>query len=770
MMKYPKMKPIIILLTLISTAFSLQTMASPITRQQAQQNALTFMQQRGRSIAVSSLRNVPMRSATIQAAAPLYIFNIGENQGYVIASGDDCTPAILGYADSGSLDLNNMPDNMSWWLDEYARQIQFMRDNGLSASRSRTRLISMPAVSPLLTTGWDQVDPFNRHTPVRPNGNHYVTGCVATAMAQVMYYHRANSVTQTTYEMPAYCTDDGVYVDAVPAGSFIDWDNMLDSYWHVDATEEQMDAVSWLMRYCGSAVHMQYAPGQSGAYTFNVAPGLIAYFNYSSRARAMDRDDCGLSDEEWENLIYSELSNARPVVYSGKSSTQAHAFVCDGFDGEGYFHINWGWGKTQGYYLLTAIDSLGTSLLRYNMYQQAVVYAEPRLELPSPDAGLSFEDPVARALCLQWGDVNDDGVLTMEEALEVNELGPFECGCLSSFDEFQYFTGVTTVRARMFAGCGSMKSVKLHDGITSIGRNAFYSCRSLRELKLPPMVTVIGFQAFLGCDSLKHLVWNARNCGLEYMAKLPKNLECLTIGDSTVMIPNTLAKDSEITKLTLGKSVVRIGSSAFMGCTGLTRVAVPNSVTTIANQAFSGCSGMYDLTLGNSVSTIGDRAFEQCVNLKWITIPNAVTSIGNYAFRGCTNLRSVVIGKSVTTLKTMAFADCDSLKTVTCLIATPLSINEKVFQNLYENATLRVPAEAVEAYKETFPWSQFADIVAIDPSSGDVNLDGVTDISDLTSLINSLLKGETDEFSDVNGDGVANIDDLTTLINKLLHH
>ena len=166
---------------------------------------------------------------------------------------------------------------------------------------------------------------------------------------------------------------------------------------------------------------------------------------------------------------------------------------------------------------------------------------------------------------------------------------------------------------------------------------------------------------------------------------------------------------------------------------------------------------------------IDDRAFENCSNLMRVTIPNAVSSIGLYAFRGCANLRSVVIGKSVTAIKSSAFAGCNSLRIVTCLLPSPLSINENVFKDLYANAVLRVPADAVEDYRETFPWSQFADIIALEPSSGDVDLDGVTNINDVTALIDQILKGNKDEFGDVDGNGLVNIDDVTALIDKLLH-
>jgi hypothetical protein len=315
-----------------------------------------------------------------------------------------------------------------------------------------------------------------------------------------------------------------------------------------------------------------------------------------------------------------------------------------------------------------------------------------------------------------------------------------------------------------------LESITLHDHITSIGKSAFASGRSLKEFTMPPSVTVLKAQAFMGCNSLKHFIWNARNCGLEFMATLPNSVEWLEFGDSVNIVPNSVAKSAKITKLTLGKSISRIGSSAFYQCSGLKSVVIPNSVFTISARAFGECTGLNDLTLGNSVTYIGDRAFEQCSNLKWITIPNSVTYIGSYAFRGCANVKSVVIGKSVTDLKILAFAGCDNLEMVTCLMPDPPAINENVFKDLYACVTLRVPATSLETYKETSPWNQFAAIIPIDPTDGDVNLDGVTNIDDITELINQLLMGEISDYSDVNTDGAVNIDDVTALINKLLAH
>lgn len=766
MMKPSQNKSIIAVLVTGWVAFTAQMMASPISWQQAQLNVMDFMQQRGKHVAVPMLRH-----ASKALSADWYVFNIGDNDGYVIAAGDDLAPAILGYADVGSVDINSIPENMQWWLDEYARQIQFMRDNHLFGPHKAMKSPAEPAVPPLLTSRWNQGIPYNRYCPLDTNGVRCPTGCVATAMAQMLYYHRINSVTETTHEMPPFVTSNGVAVDAVPAGSVIDWGNMVDAYSNSDATtEEQKDAVARLMLYCGSSVQMDYKAGSSAAYSARVAPALIAFLNYSSRTKYRYRDNCGLSDEEWEDFIYHELSNSRPVYYSGVSANSvAHAFVCDGYDGDGFFHINWGWGSSGGYYRLTAIDSVNTSVLNYRYYQEVVAFAEPRSSLPSPNVGIHFADPFAWAVCLQSGDVNDDGALDLEEVLAVTELEPFNWLRMASFDEFKLFTGVTSMPVRLFEGCWYLASITLPDSLKTIGEYAFKDCQSLKQITIPESVASVGIQLFSGCTSLKHIIWNAKKCSPTVLPIVPSSIERLTIGDAVELIPNNFAKNSYVKYLTIGNSVTKIGSSAFYQCAGLKRVVIPNSVTVIAQSAFFENTGLESVIFGKSLANIGDRSFNNCRALTEVSIPNSVTRIGMYAFNGCTSLASVTIGNSVNTISSRAFAGCDSLKVVTCLVPEPLAINANVFNNhLYGQAVLRVPMNAVDAYRAASPWNQFSEIVGIDPADGDVNLDGRTDIADVTDLINQLLTAASTEYGDVNGDGMVNIADVTDLINKLL--
>ena len=758
-------KSLLAIILLCCTVLTAPVVANPISWQQAQQNAQTFLQQRGKHVDIPSLRRAPMTSS-----APCYIFNIGDNEGYVIAAADDCVSPILGYSYEGSIDVEHIPDNMQWWIDEYACQIQFMREKGRSTPRAPKKSPAQPAVAPLLTTHWNQTRPYNQACPLDTNGERCMTGCVATAMAQVLYYHHARSVTQTTHEMAAYVTKRGVSVSAIPAGSFIDWDNMAERYGlSVETTPEQDAAVANLMRYCGSSVHMNYTSGSSGAAAAHVAPAMIAYFNYTSKTQAVNRSDCGLSDDEWEDMIYNELSNSRPVLYSGFTEYNVgHAFVCDGYDGEGFYHINMGWGDQGTYYLLTAIDSVGTSLIHFNRSQEVIINAEPRDIMPSLDEGIQFADPITRALCLNAADTDDDGTVTIEEAAAVTDMGPYRWLWMSSFDEFKYFTGVTSLGFAIFNGCEELQSFVLHDAVTSIGENAFNNCSSLKEISIPASVTSVGNNAFLGCSSMKKFHWNAKSCLPAVGGIIPAAVEWLSIGDSVEVIPSSFAKNTKIKRLTLGKNVTKIASYAFYRCARLERVVIPESVQSIAQWAFFEDTALEEVTLGNGLIEIGDRAFDWCSSLKSITIPNSVTKIGMYAFYKCTEMSSVVIGSSVASINGNAFNGCDSLKTVTCLILEPITINANVFNNLYNQAVLRVPADALEAYQEAYPWNRFSQIIPIDPADGDVNLDGMTGADDVTTLIDQILNGSTNYFGDVNCDGIVNIEDATTLIDRLL--
>ena len=270
------MKKTAFIICLAALFISQWVAANPINRTQAMKNAQDFLQKKGIHVLPDGMKRAPMANESGEVA-PLYVFNIGNDQGFVIASGDDRAMPILGYSDKGTLRTDSLPDNVQNWLDFYKAQIKALK-NAETTTTSPRRAPSK-VVEPMLTSKWDQRTPYNLACPLNSNGKRCVTGCVATAMAQVMYYHRKNSTRQVMETIPGY--DDSWYgiepVADVPEGTVIDWDNMIDDY-SVDFNEEQAMAVANLMLYCGISVQMMYGADASGASAEMVPEVLIKYF------------------------------------------------------------------------------------------------------------------------------------------------------------------------------------------------------------------------------------------------------------------------------------------------------------------------------------------------------------------------------------------------------------------------------------------------------------------------------------------------------------
>ena len=333
-----------------------QAVAAPITRQQAQQKAREFLQERGKSVSASSIRHaMSRREAPARASEPYYVFNVGDDEGFVLVSGDDRTLPVLGYADQGSFTEEGMPDNLRVWLEGYEKQLAYLQEKAIPADAgmiAKAPRKAKSAVSPLLTSTWGQGYPYHNSCP-EYNGNRCVTGCVATAMAQLMYYYRWPNLVPNP--IPGYVTaNHGQEIPTIPLGT-IDWYNMLPSYSGVNATEAQQQAVANLMFRCGASVEMMYDPKSSGAYDLNVPKALVNYFRYDKSIQHLSRSS--FSKDEWEQMLDNELDNSHPVLYFGETSDSGHAFVIDGRDQRGYYHVNWGWnGNSDGYFLLSILN------------------------------------------------------------------------------------------------------------------------------------------------------------------------------------------------------------------------------------------------------------------------------------------------------------------------------------------------------------------------------------------------------------------------------
>lgn len=272
-----------------------------------------------------------------------YVVNY--DHGFVIVSADTRLPEVLGYSDNGRFDINRISPNMEWWLSEYSREISaWLPDAPESAVAKKIRRKERATIEPLVSTRWNQDAPYNNDCPLDSKyGARSVTGCVATAMAQLMKYHNWP-------EKPT-----GSNAGVTFTGTTLDWANMIDVYEKGKYSGTQAAAVAQLMRQCGAAVNMQYSAYSSGAYDNEVQFALRNYFDYSPDLQMVWKDYTPQS--RWNDIVYSELAAKRPVYYSGASQRGGHAFVCDGYSANEYFHFNWGWGGYQdGYFRLTALN------------------------------------------------------------------------------------------------------------------------------------------------------------------------------------------------------------------------------------------------------------------------------------------------------------------------------------------------------------------------------------------------------------------------------
>lgn len=297
----------------------------------------------------------------------VYVFSTGPREGFVLLSADDIVNPVLGYSDSDTWDAANLPPQLEWWMGEYSSQIEYARNNPRLAEKMKerrknsTRATEWDPISPMVTASWDQGYPYNIQCPMDGKSN-AVTGCVATAMAQVMHYWKYPDV--GTGSISYLNTFDGVSQLSMDFSEIpFDWSNMRDSYRGSGIGAVHRDAVAYLMKACGYSVKMNYSAGSSGAKSEGIPTAMRTYFKYDKDIQTLVRNNMG--ENNWNSTVYDQLKYIGPVIYSGMAnlaSRMGHCFVCDGYDKDGYFHINWGWGgSSNGYYLLSALDpdSLG---------------------------------------------------------------------------------------------------------------------------------------------------------------------------------------------------------------------------------------------------------------------------------------------------------------------------------------------------------------------------------------------------------------------------
>ena len=282
----------------------------------------------------------------------VYVFNAVGEQGFVLVSAEDNARAVLGYSDEGHIDAQNIPANMRAWLQMYADELARAAKAPAAADAQRS-VEYYPAVEPLIgNVAWNQNAPYNNHCPIDPNSNQRsVTGCMATAAAQVMYHHKYPKKGTGSYSY--WCGWENLSVDFSKAT--YDWDHMLPSYKN-GYTQQESDAVAQLMYHLGVASNMWYGSSASGAAMGTAAQAMVRHFDYDAAIRVLMKDY--MDEEAVMDAIVADLQGSRPVFIEALTKKdEGHAFVCDGIQADGYIHINWGWGGYgNGYFALSAMN------------------------------------------------------------------------------------------------------------------------------------------------------------------------------------------------------------------------------------------------------------------------------------------------------------------------------------------------------------------------------------------------------------------------------
>ncbi len=368
------------LLCLVCFMISFMMQAGEVSRQEALEKARQFMPNKEFKQHESSQRKV---SAVATTNSPYYVFNAENNSGFVIVSGDDRTEAILGYSDKGSIDVDRIPEGLQDLLDGYKKQIEYLATQNEIKVVKRVRE-DWEDITPLIMTTWNQRSPYNMLCPIdSETGDRCITGCTATAIAQIMYYHKWPEVGKgvISYDWRGKTLSEDL------SKIHFDWDKMHPYY--NDEIPDEYNAVAKLMYAVALVCRSDFGLNSTVGWFDTEMLKKYFYYKYSDYLSFESS-----SFDVIEGAIYNDLINQRPVLlWSEEPGAEyevgdaGHLMVIDGYQQEeGLFHINMGWGGyADGYYRLDAVEEY--TLPMAIMYNIEPDYNIPSVEITSMDLG-----------------------------------------------------------------------------------------------------------------------------------------------------------------------------------------------------------------------------------------------------------------------------------------------------------------------------------------------------------------------------------------------
>lgn len=388
------MKKILLYLFLVLTSIAYAKNIDPETAKNAAVSFLNQLDNNGfKSAKLYTLNqlyietdhiNNSLKSAVFEEP-PYYLYDINNGQGFILMSGNDLALPVLGYSLQNRIQTEAIPDAFKEMLDQFRYEVEYAKSNSvnfISNQEKWSQLLngnevnkegSYAPIPPLLTTKWNQSPYYNAMCPVNDKGQKAITGCVATAMAQVMNHHEFPSRGQSFYD---YIANNFGLQSLIFANHSYNW-NVMPDVLNGSSTNNEIDEVAKLMYHCGVGVSMNYGVSASGSTMNRLANALRNYFSYNPNLNVKYMN--AFSPENWIDSIYLELQNNRPLLYAGFGTSSGHAFIIDGYEyNEGdKFHINWGWGGyNDGYFALTALNP-GAFSAGFNYYQHGIFGVSP---------------------------------------------------------------------------------------------------------------------------------------------------------------------------------------------------------------------------------------------------------------------------------------------------------------------------------------------------------------------------------------------------------
>ena len=544
------------------------------------------------------------------------------NAGYVIVSNDDLVPEIIGYSETPFTE-NSTNENFKWYLQaaESAVRTIVSRNQELKVIKPNPNKYQQK-VEGFVTTRWGQQAPYNNLCPTAAKsgstpGQNYgaddnkaVTGCVATAMAQILYYNKfpdtGRGSKTLTVKQPDGSNKD-FSVDFTQ--SHYKWNDMRTVYKRGAYSDEEATAVATLMRDCGFAANMSYAADVSGAVIGSAYTGLKEHFGYPETMKLLYRMDYIGKDAEWMDMIFNEI-NSRRAIFVGASDKKptngGHAFVLCGYNEEGKVYINWGWnGEDNGYY---DFNLLNPGSYQFSESQSMIIGIAPNR--PARDKSETITVTAPGNLQAQMASVNIETLqnLTVKGALNSsdikylrsltgrNEQGESTNGALETLN-LKDATIVAGGEPYLVDGANSLTTAN-----NEIPERAFFGCQSLKKLVLPTSVTKIGDGAFGRLNSLQEIIIPE---GTDKEYTLKDNIIYSKDGTELIEVLPLVAK-----KFTVDAKVKKIHPYAISGCQRITDVTIPATVESIGHNAFEGSYAFNSIRVyGKNPCALGEQVF-----------------------------------------------------------------------------------------------------------------------------------------------------------------